>query len=107
LIVKRNILTVEDIFSIQGRGLVIVGRKTETFVDFKIGDLIEIENPDETVIRTKVKGLEFISRINLNENSAQSNDRLNLIGFLIEDGIEKSLISKEAIIWLLDEFDNQ
>jgi hypothetical protein len=51
---KTRILTVDETFQIQGRGLVIVGRKTSDFVDFKIEDSIEIENPDKTFVETKV-----------------------------------------------------
>lgn len=89
----KLILTVEDTFSILGRGLVIVAHKTESFVDFKIGDSIKVENPDQTLLETKIKGIEFLCRPKF---------RVETIAFSIESEINEDQVQKNADIWLLE-----
>jgi hypothetical protein len=97
---KTRILTVDETFLIQGRGLVIVGRKTNEFVNFKTGDTIELETAGESFLKTKIVGLEFVCRRNFDENSKDFYDKL--IGFMVEKEIKQTRISKGANIWLLD-----
>ncbi|HEX8637948.1 MAG TPA: hypothetical protein VF692_07800 [Pyrinomonadaceae bacterium] len=99
---RTRILTVDDTFLIQGRGLVILGRKVDGFVDFNTGDSIEIENPDGTIVNTKVKGIEFVCRRNFDETSNDFDEKLKLISFLVENEVKKSHIAKNAFVWLLN-----
>lgn len=89
----KKILTVEDTFMIQGRGLVITSKKTDEFVDFKVGDSIKIENPDQTFVETKIKGIELLCRPKF---------RNELISFTIESEIKKEQVQIGAKIWLLE-----
>lgn len=90
----KKILTIEDTFMIEGRGPTILAKKTNEFVDFKIGDLIKIENSYQTFIETKVKGIDFFCRPKF---------RTELISFLIESGITKEQVQIGANIWLVED----
>ncbi|MDQ3798871.1 MAG: hypothetical protein M3384_05435 [Acidobacteriota bacterium] len=88
-----KILIVEDSFLIRRRGVVIVARRTPDFIDFKVGDSIEIENPDKTIVVSKVSGMEFLSGKSFEDKK---------ISFLAEDLTRKDQVQKNAGIRLLE-----
>jgi hypothetical protein len=90
---KGKILIVEDSFLIRRRGVVIVAHRTPDFIDFKVGDSIEIENPDKTTVVSKVAGIEFLSGKPFEDKK---------ISFLAEDLTRKDQAQKNAGIRLLE-----
>lgn len=99
---KRKILVVEDTFLIQGWGPTIVGRKTDEFVDFKVGNSIEIDVGKGKIIYTKITSIPLVSRRYSSENSEDFADKLHLVSFSVEPNIKKDQTSKGANIWLVE-----
>lgn len=82
------LLQVEDIFTITGRGTVVVG---QCGVAFGVGDPVIIENPDGSSVESVVAGLEiFRSRL----DRAQPGDQ---VGVLLR-GVSKQDVRRGA--WL-------
>lgn len=90
---SRKILTVEDTFLIQGRGLIIVARPTDEFTDFKLGDSIQIENPDKTFIVSKIKAIDILCVRPFDDKR---------FSFVVGSEIKKEQIHKNASISLLE-----
>ena len=93
---KTKILIVDDTFLIQGRGLVICGLKTGEFVDFKVGDSVEIQTSEEVFLQNKITGIELIHR---------SPDAAQLICFSVSEHLKKNDVPRGAAIWLLSKED--
>lgn len=55
-----KMIIIEDVFEIKTRGTVISCRWPVHLTDLKIGDDIEIENPDGTSVKTTLIGVEHI-----------------------------------------------
>ena len=92
----QKIITVEDTFSIEGRGLVVTGWKENSSVNIKMNDLIEILRPDGTTIKSQIAGVErFVNRKYFSESSETEN-----IGFLLKD-LSKKDVPKNSIISLV------
>ena len=53
-------LIVENIFEVKERGFVLAGYYNNYRGNIRVGDNIEIENPDGTTICTKLTGIEHI-----------------------------------------------
>lgn len=53
-------LIVENIFEIKDRGFILAGHYNDYKGNIKVGEDIEIENPDGTIFRTKLTGVEHI-----------------------------------------------
>jgi hypothetical protein len=53
------LFTVEETFSIKGRGLVIVGIAAEQYGSFATGDPLMIRRPDGTTVQAIVRGVEY------------------------------------------------
>lgn len=59
----RHIGTVEIVFAISGRGCVVLpGVPFSTNPPIAIGSELEFRNPSGSVVRTKIKGVEFVNR---------------------------------------------
>lgn len=79
---KPFLLSVEDVFSIQGRGTVVTGRIEQGVV--KTGDEIEIVGLSDTPTKTTVTGVEMFKK-NLNRGEAGDNVGCLLRGIKRED----------------------
>jgi translation elongation factor EF-Tu-like GTPase len=58
----KKIFTVEDIFWIHGRGVVVAGKEVE-HSNVKAGDSVEIIRPDKTRLASQIMGTEWITRV--------------------------------------------
>ena len=60
---SRLLFTVEDTYSIEGRGVVLLpGLEPIGDEVFHPGDPIRIRRPDNSELNTRMRGLEFLSR---------------------------------------------
>jgi elongation factor Tu len=91
---KPFLLSVEDVFSIQGRGTVVTGRIEQGFV--KTGDEIEIAGLKDT-IKTTVTGVEMFKK-NLDEGQAGDNVGCLLRGVRREDVLRGQVLCKPGTI---------
>lgn len=57
---KEFIFSVDDVFQLTNTGCVMVGCFSESFCGLiKVGSLLELELPNQTLISTKVNGIEM------------------------------------------------
>jgi hypothetical protein len=77
---KDCLFTVERIFTIKGRGLVLVGISADEYGSVKIGDALLIARPDGSVGHGVVRGVEYPPSIKWVERPAES----PLYGILVD-----------------------
>jgi translation elongation factor EF-Tu-like GTPase len=59
----RMVSTIEDVFEILGRGLVVIpGVPLAGNFNIKAGDMVRLKRPDGTHFTTKMRGIEMIGR---------------------------------------------
>lgn len=51
--------TVQQVFTIYGRGIALVGFVAEYYKSFHFGDRIEVKRPDGSVVCAEIKGVEY------------------------------------------------
>jgi hypothetical protein len=54
-----RLYTVESVFTIEGRGPVLVGFAGDQYGLFRIGDDVDLRRPDGSVIRARIVGIEY------------------------------------------------
>jgi translation elongation factor EF-Tu-like GTPase len=91
----KTIITVEDIFLIKNRGVVVTGWQENNSASVKIGDKVEIIRPDKTIINSQVIGIENF----IHQKCFGETDRRN-IAFLLSN-VTKTDIPRGSIINLL------
>ena len=52
--------TVEDVFTIRGRGVVLHGLPIEQYNLFKVGDKVTIRRPDGSLLQSVIRGIESV-----------------------------------------------
>jgi elongation factor Tu len=81
-------LTIQDIFNIKGRGMVVVGRIERGSII--VGQRIQISSPDGTQrYETEVAGLEMFHQ---SVNSASAGDNVGILFKNLTDQIERGMI---------------
>ena len=88
-----KILTVQDVFSLDNRGVVLFGQQTEHAPDAKIGDSIKIMRPDKTILVSQISEIDSFSRQCFTENT------IKFVGFLIKD-LSKTDVPNGSIVYL-------
>lgn len=88
-------LSVEDVFSIQGRGTVVTGRIEQGIV--KVGDEVQIIGISPQPIKSTVTGVEMFKK-QLNEGQAGDNVGLLLRGIKREDVVRGQVVCKPGSI---------
>jgi len=58
---RQKLLTIDDVFKIAGRGIVITGNQPEVLPEFKIGNPIVLVLPDGREIMTKISGFDLFN----------------------------------------------
>lgn len=80
---------IDDVFSIHGRGTVVVGNVMDG--TFSVGDKVCIRNSDGEVCKTEIVGIELFRKL---VGSAGKGENA---GFLL-NGIERNLLHKDDLI---------
>ncbi len=57
--VPNPLFTVDEVFTIEGRGTVICGFKADQYSQLKVGDELVLQRPDGTSLATNVTGVEY------------------------------------------------
>ena len=83
------VMTVEDVFSITGRGTVVTGRITAGTI--KVGDQVMITRAGQQLLASRVTGVEAFRKI-LDRASAGDN-----VGLLLEGVVRDQLLSGDVI----------
>ncbi len=83
------VLTVEDVFSITGRGTVVTGRITAGTI--KVGDQVMITRAGQQLLASRVTGVEAFRKI-LDQASAGEN-----VGLLLEGVAKDQVLSGDVI----------
>ena len=91
----RKLITVDETFLIQGRGLIVTGLKEENCAEIKGGEFVEITRPNETTIQSQIAGIEFIKRTNPIDFA-----EIRRFAFLLRD-LSKEDVPKGSVINLL------
>jgi translation elongation factor EF-Tu-like GTPase len=58
----QEILNIEDVFQIEGRGTIVIGVRGEAWDSAKPGDPIELRRPDGNFTRTAIKDMEVMRK---------------------------------------------
>jgi translation elongation factor EF-Tu-like GTPase len=87
--------TVEDTFSISGRGCVVVPAVPRSSLDFRLRaqDPIQLRTPDGRVLDTYVAGIEMICGPKV----------VDPIAFLLPENVTQQDVPKGTEIWLIQE----
>jgi hypothetical protein len=56
---SRCQFTVEEVFTVMGRGIALVGFPPEQYDFFRVGDQVELKRPDGSVLYTTIVGVEY------------------------------------------------
>ncbi len=92
----QKIITVNDAFLIEGRGLIVTGLKEKKSAEIKIGDSVKILRPNKSSVKSQIDGVEtFVSR----DNSSESQKVENL-AFSLKN-LSKKDVPKGSIIYLI------
>jgi len=86
---KSLLMSIEDVFSIPGRGTVVTGRVEQGIV--KVGDAVEIVGIAENKISTTVTGVETFKKL-LNQGQAGDN-----VGLLVR-GVKKQDVQRGQVL---------
>ena len=76
---RREFLTVDDVFEISGRGIVVTGNLNRNSPSCKIGNTVILVHPDGQELTTKVSGIEHIKPVNIKDFT------WNKIGIMFKD----------------------
>ncbi|KAK9807157.1 hypothetical protein WJX73_001248 [Symbiochloris irregularis] len=97
-------LSVEDVFSIQGRGTVVTGRIEQGIV--RTGDEVQIIGINPTIVKSTVTGVEMFKKT-LNEGQAGDNVGLLLRGIKREDVLRGQVVCKPNAIKAHKKFEGE
>ena len=99
---KDFLMTIEDIFSIEGRGTVVTGRIDRGIV--KVGDEVEIVGMKEETSKTTVTGIEMFNK-SLNQGEAGDNAGVLLRGTKKDEVERGQVLAKPGTITPHTEFE--
>jgi hypothetical protein len=90
---------VEDTFTIEGRGLALVGFARDQCDCFRIGDRVDLVRPDGSVIRAEIVGVEHPASVKW-IGKPPRNPRY---GIVVSPGIRKEQVPVGTEVWSVDE----
>ena len=99
-----NISTVEDVFSVSGRGLVVLpgvpaptpGTPASLRWTVRVGDVVRLERPDGSKFETTIRGVEF-ARLSYIPRGAP---REELRPLLLGSDLTKDMVPAGTKLWL-------
>jgi translation elongation factor EF-Tu-like GTPase len=60
---RQKLFTVEDVFNLTGRGIVVAGELEQNSPIFKVGNIVLLIHPDGKELVTEIIGIEMVNPI--------------------------------------------